>query len=131
MAQTLADTPEQLKPRDNLPTFDQAVLRELLKFNSEQKLKKIIADFIEEAHGILSALEEELPHEDSNIIRENLHTLLGNSGTLGAKRLHFLATEAQKLARDADFEGVARFLREMQTEVAQIEKAIITPLIVE
>ena len=65
--------------------LDMGVIEQLFKYNSKSTLKKVFEDFLHECNQTLQLLHN--PVADSEEVLASLHTLKGNSGTLGAQRI--------------------------------------------
>lgn len=131
VAEAFEMPPQQLLSKENLPIINLGIVKDLLKYNSSEKIKEIFQAFIQEARTILSEAKEALIEHNQQKFADKLHTLKGNSGTLGADRIHHLATSAQVLARNNRLRETKDLLPELEREVHALEITLITPKIFE
>ncbi len=91
--------------------LDKNVLGQLLKYNSQTAIQKVLVDFEKECEEAQqSILEYESTQMLKNLV-EKIHNLKGNSGTLGALRIYHSARKAEDLGRK---EKTAEFLEELK-----------------
>ncbi|MFC3880740.1 Hpt domain-containing protein [Algoriphagus namhaensis] len=131
VAEAIEMPPQQLLSKENIPLINPGVLKDLLKYNSSEKIIEIFQVFIQEARTILSEAKEALIEHNQQKFTDNLHTLKGNSGTLGAEKIHHLATSAQELARNNRLKETKDLLPELEREIQDLEITLITPQIFE
>lgn len=62
-------------------------LTQLLKYNSKEAIKNVYLDFISECSEVISSIEEPSADGISPELLDKIHTLKGNSGTLGASKI--------------------------------------------
>lgn len=62
-------------------------LKQLLKYNSQEAIKKVYLDFISECDEMISAVEKHESDEISADLMDKIHTIKGNSGTLGVTKM--------------------------------------------
>lgn len=62
-------------------------LTQLLKYNSKEAIKNVYLDFISECSEVISSIEEPSADGISSELLDKIHTLKGNSGTLGASKI--------------------------------------------
>jgi len=118
---TLKETPQQLKEKENNTALNQQVVKELLSFNSEEKLISIYQDFILETRDLLDRIESSLIDNSEQKTIEVFHTIKGNSGTLGAQKIQDLSTKAQEFARDHKTVEAMKFIPIIRKEVGSLE----------
>jgi HPt (histidine-containing phosphotransfer) domain-containing protein len=65
-------------------------------------------------------------HSESNCkgVQSELHTLKGNSGTLGASQVHSLCEKIEIKAKVCDFEHFAKEIVDLQIALKNFEDAI-------
>lgn len=86
--------------------LDKKVFNQLKKYNSEENIKMVYDDFIEEAQGIIDEIKNLVNGKNFDDIGEKLHILKGNSGTLGAKKLFIEAGKFEQKIKNAKFENI-------------------------
>ncbi|MBN7812629.1 response regulator [Algoriphagus sp. H41] len=99
--------------------LDQNILGQLLKYNSQDAIRKILEDFLAEC-GEAEALIDALPLTAAKSeVLEKIHTLKGNSGTLGAMAIFHSALKAEecgKFEKDSEFDQA---LKKLKNEIRQ------------
>ncbi len=73
---------------ENDVELDQNVVSQLMKYNTEENIRIVYDDFLEECNRLTSEIEMLIRDENYPEIGEKLHILKGNSGTLGAMRIY-------------------------------------------
>jgi len=106
------------KPID-LDTLNQIVTRILI----DQKEQPIIDVFRGNCQERVITLSKALKEKDFERIREECHSLLGSSGTLGFSELYKVACKCEKSAIDKDFDTVTTLVKEIDSLVTQTFKA--------
>ncbi|MHA7129128.1 Hpt domain-containing response regulator [Algoriphagus namhaensis] len=127
IAQAFSETPQQLRTKPKEEILNLTVVRGLLKFNSAQRLLAIFDDFFVEASEAMLSIEKAFCSHEIQIIIDNLHILKGNSGTLGASKLHRVLTSAQDFARKGNIEQARNLIPEIQEEIQKLKVYIAQP----
>lgn len=78
---------ESEKQRGPEAILNLETLNQLLKYNSKEAIKKVYLDFISECSDVISAVEKPESDEISAELLDKIHTLKGNSGTLGVTKI--------------------------------------------
>lgn len=84
------------------------VLINLLKFNSEDKIKLVYDDFIEETEKLLEEIESLINKKDYQEIGEKIHIIKGNSGTLGALQLFNFSQSFERNIKTGNFDNTLK-----------------------
>lgn len=101
--------------------LDQVVLHQLLKYNSSETIKSIYADFMIEFDELIYQIDLSFQEKNPQNLYEYLHTLKGNSGTLGVTSIYNLSCDADIKARSQDWESLGILLKKLKTERAIFE----------
>jgi two-component system, OmpR family, alkaline phosphatase synthesis response regulator PhoP len=104
MEKTSGPTTEKTFENNNL-VLDEAVVRQLLKYNSPEVIKSVYFDFLEEADRLLSEIEQLIKDKNFSTIGEKLHIIKGNSGTLGAMRVFNFTQSYEKNIKTSNFDN--------------------------
>ncbi|MBI4503526.1 MAG: response regulator [Gemmatimonadetes bacterium] len=88
----------------------EATMREA---GAEEAVGEMLARFVQDAPGRMSALEEALAAADADRIRQAAHAYKSAAGTIGAARLAGLLKQTELAGRMADIEGAGRLLEEL------------------
>ncbi|MBW8051330.1 MAG: response regulator [Cytophagales bacterium] len=109
----LRTTPGYSRKNDSegTPVIDKNILNQLKDYGGMEMIKKVYEDFEKEARQLLGQcnrslhyLEKIQPGRDINIILSNLHTLKGNAGTLGIKKVADYAELIEKQLKNKDYD---------------------------
>lgn len=74
-------------------------IAQLLKYNSKEAIKKVYLDFIKECSEAISMIEQTSTIGISSELLDKIHTLKGNSGTLGATKIYNESQVCELLGR--------------------------------
>lgn len=99
--------------------LDRKILDQLLKYNSRQAIQKIFADFVRECEEIENGIDALPPGGDISELMKKIHTLKGNSGTLGAMGIFRSAKAAEERARNEKYPEFNQELKKMKNEIRQ------------
>ncbi len=90
---------------------------ELMTGDDPVFLRKIVAMFLDEGRGRLTALEEGLKKDDFDAIRSEAHALKGAAANLGAGEVSTTAAALQRAAEERDHSRCQRLLSRLETNV--------------
>ncbi len=83
------------------PAFDTTIINQLKDMVGEETLASIFEDFENEATEQIANTKAAYP-DDIKTIQSELHTLKGNSGTIGLMRIHEITRLIEEPAKTAD-----------------------------
>lgn len=119
---------QQLKKETQVPAaiqaprvFDPEPLQQLLKYSSPETIKGIYAEFIQECHELLQCIDDATSIPISAELLRAIHTIKGNSGTLGAEKLFFYALHSETLGRQHKGIEFAESLHYLMAALAEFE----------
>ena len=88
-----------LEKTDLVPILNLDVYQQLLRLSSKEVILQVFSDFAEECENLLQLLERNQAIETTEEITRAIHTLKGNSGTLGAEKVYVAAKQCESLGR--------------------------------
>jgi DNA-binding response OmpR family regulator len=88
-----------LEKTDLVPILNLDVYQQLLRLSSKEVILQVFSDFAEECENLLQLLERSQAIETTEEITRAIHTLKGNSGTLGAEKVYVAAKQCESLGR--------------------------------
>jgi DNA-binding response OmpR family regulator len=88
-----------LEKTDLVPILNLDVYQQLLRLSSKEVILQVFSDFAEECENFLQLLERSQAIEPTEEITRAIHTLKGNSGTLGAEKVYVAAKQCESLGR--------------------------------
>lgn len=107
----------QLAERDtSIDILDKKVLHQLLQYNSIERIKSIYIEFLEECDHLISEIDTAFQEKNKQVLIESLHTIKGNSGTLGANVIYTLSGYADLKARSGDWDSFEIVLKKLKNE---------------
>ncbi|WP_339705707.1 response regulator [Algoriphagus aquimarinus] len=106
-------------------TLDKEVYQQLRKYNSIATIKSLYADLLQEFDQLMEQIDTAFKAKDQQTLIGNLHTIKGNSGTLGANAIFILSTDADRMARVQDWDSLEKALNKLKKERKILEKYII------
>ncbi|SFB43933.1 response regulator [Algoriphagus aquimarinus] len=115
---------ENTQATDGNLILDKEVLLQLLKYNSTDNIKSIYGDLLAEFDELMEQVDSAFKEKDQQTVIENLHTIKGNSGTLGANAIFVLSTDADRMARSQDWDSLEKALIKLRKERKILEKYI-------
>jgi PAS domain S-box-containing protein len=84
----------------------------------------MLTEFIAEAEEQIATAEQAYARDDCKGVQSELHTLKGNSGTLGAALVHTLCEKIEHKAKACDFSYFPTEIQELKQALAQFKQAI-------
>lgn len=84
----------------------------------------MLTEFIAEAEAQIAAAEQAFSSDDCKGVQSELHTLKGNSGTLGAAVVHTLCEQIEGKAKACEFSQFPTEIQELKQALAQFKQAI-------
>ncbi len=98
------------------PLLDRSVINQLLKYHPPQTLRQILQDFLQECQETKALLDAPL-EEDIDGLMKKIHTLKGNSGTLGAMGIYRSCAAAEALVKDKNTVDFSHELKNLKNEI--------------
>ena len=116
---------QESKPEELTPlVLDETVIYQLRKYTSSEAIKTVLDDFILESTDLLQKAQLALVENNEENLIESLHILKGNSGTLGANSIYLILKEAEKTAKNKNWDLLKDSLEKLQVEKLIFEKYI-------
>lgn len=97
--------------------LDRKILAQLLKYNSKTVIQKVFNDFLMECQEIESLIEIQNSNSDSSELIKKIHTLKGNSGTLGAMGIFHSIIKAEEFARKGKIPEFNQEIKKITNEI--------------
>jgi HPt (histidine-containing phosphotransfer) domain-containing protein len=104
--------------------LDKNIVDQLMKFNTNDSIKKVYNDFTIECDEIWNSVQISLKDNQLKAIAEKLHILKGNSGTLGANKIYFLSQIVEKAAKTEDLQTLLNYLPNLKKEIDSFQLII-------
>jgi PAS domain S-box-containing protein len=106
------------------PVINGEIIAQLKKYAGEDGVRAILEEFAEEATGFIQESIKAFEKGDSKVILSNLHTLKGNSGTMGVEKLSHQAMVTEKKLKHNPDEDVSRDLMILKEYFEEFVKAL-------
>lgn len=115
--------PEPEKIEESEPQIlNRKVISQLMKYNSREAMELVLKDFLNECEQILGSILEAKESEDFTTLTELLHSLKGNSGTLGAEKIYESAHQAELLAKKKMKNELLQSLDSLEKNIESFKK---------
>lgn len=112
----------EVKTETESQSFDMTVINGLKEMVGQDMLRSVFEDFRKEAEEQITKTEEAFKAKDVKIIQSHLHTLKGNSGTIGLMRLHDFIKKIEALAKTGNLENFKENFRALKDEFDIVKK---------
>lgn len=99
-----------------IPAFDNDVIGGLKEMVGGDMLRSVFEDFRSEAEVQIENVLNAYHRKDVVAIQKELHTLKGNSGTIGLMRIHEITKEIEVPAKDGILDGFEKKFEILQEE---------------
>ncbi len=99
-----------------VPAFDPEVIRSLQEMVGKEMLLSVYEDFEAEAREQIQQVKEAFIRKDVVSIQKELHTLKGNSGTIGLMRIHEITRAIEVPAKDGILDGFEEKMAALEKE---------------
>jgi two-component system alkaline phosphatase synthesis response regulator PhoP len=109
--------------------LDRKSLDQLLRYNSQQSLQMIFTEFLSECTETEKQIDGYQLDNDPTELMNRIHTLKGNSGTLGAMRIFRCAKAAEERARNEKYTEFNQELKKLKNEILQFRNFLERELI--
>jgi len=109
----VAEAPKSAEAPDQLRVVNTSVLDELSKYGGAEMVESVLLDFVREAQESLANCSEAFRVNNYEVIRSELHTLKGNSGTLGIEKLAWHVTRLELELKKSIYEEVEKKLTQI------------------
>ena len=117
---TSESTPEN--GTDQKVDLNRETLVQLLKYNSKEAIKKVYLDFLKESRETLLLLDEATENTISSELLDKIHTLKGNSGTLGAEKIYQKAQVCETFGRLNKTSEFLEALNELRNDILDFQE---------
>jgi HPt (histidine-containing phosphotransfer) domain-containing protein len=84
---------------DLSPILNPEIYQQLLRLGSKEVILQVYSDFTQECESLVQLLEMNPLEEPSEDLLRIIHTIKGNSGTLGAEKIYAAAKQSESLGR--------------------------------
>ncbi|PLK43141.1 PAS domain S-box protein [Emticicia sp. TH156] len=104
-----------------IPMFDMEVVNQLKEMVGEEMLLTVFEDFEQEAQEQIRNTKEAYP-DHVKTIQSELHTLKGNSGTIGLARIHEITKEIEVPSKTGDLTYFKERMAVLEDEFARFKE---------
>ncbi len=104
--------------------LDKKVVAQLMKFNANHAIQEVYSDFISECNELWIDIDLAFKENQFVVLIEKLHTLKGNSGTLGANIIYVHSQKAEKSAKGKDRDTLLENLVILKREIDLFQQFI-------
>lgn len=110
---------EEVIIADDFAILDKKILDQLFKYNSKSAIKKVFGEFLLECTEMeifLGTLDSSIPDA---VLLEKIHTLKGNSGTLGAMGIYRATVKVEASILQENKEETGLEIKKLKNEIRQ------------
>lgn len=100
-------------------TLNVSIAQDLVKYTGSEMMLKLYDEFVEECEQLISECQQGIKEQNSKTILNSLHTLKGNSGTLGAEKM---AKHAKSMEANIKNDKLASIVQDMNTLMLLFEE---------
>jgi two-component system alkaline phosphatase synthesis response regulator PhoP len=105
-----------------LPILNPTVYQQLVRLSSREVIAQVYAEFIEECNTLFQLLDPKSTAIPSEEILRAIHTIKGNSGTLGAEKIYTAAKCSESLGRQQKSIEFAESLHYLKATFIELEE---------
>lgn len=117
--------PEQLPISEQVVfngILDRKIVHQLLKYNPKETINGVFDEFLAECAEAESLIEKQEPDKVSLDLMGKIHTLKGNSGTLGAMRIYTSASKVEEYGRKLEVSKFRQELKNLSNEIQEFRE---------
>ena len=107
---------------ETLPILNLTVYQQLVHLSSRKVIAQVYAEFIEECNSLFQLLDPKSISLPSEEILRTIHTIKGNSGTLGAEKVYSSAKFSESLGRQQKSIEFAESLHYLKATITELEE---------
>jgi HPt (histidine-containing phosphotransfer) domain-containing protein len=104
------------------PILNPEIYHQLLRLSSKEVILQVFLDFAEECENLLQLLERSSAIETTEEITRAIHTLKGNSGTLGLDKLYVAAKHSESLGKQEKSIEFAESLHYLKARIKEFQE---------
>jgi len=109
---------ETVEPEIQDVILDKKILNQLFKYNSKDTIRGVFEEFLNDCR-ILEEHLKELPIQRDQLF-ELIHTLKGNSGTLGIQRIYLTAQKMEEYLKNEEMGNWERFKSKLKLDIKEL-----------
>lgn len=117
-----SDTESDFNIATEIPMFDMEVVNQLKEMVGDEMLLSVFEDFEQEAKEQIRNTKEAYP-DNVKSIQSELHTLKGNSGTIGLARIHEITKDIEVPSKTGDLTHFTERMAVLENEFARFQEA--------
>lgn len=113
---------EIISLQESVPTYDMSVINSLKEMVGDEMLLSVFEDFEKEAEEQISNAIQAFEKKDIEQIQKELHTLKGNSGTIGLMGIHEISKAIETPTKVGNLDGFLDKMTLLQQEFTTFKK---------
>ncbi|WP_035467510.1 response regulator [Algoriphagus mannitolivorans] len=118
--QPISEIEEETESEIQDVILDKKILGQLFKYNSKFTIKKVFKDFEKECQIVQDKMQK-LPEGKEELL-ELIHSLKGNSGTLGAQRIFLTSQKLEACLKSEEMENWAELKAKLEFEIKELNE---------
>ncbi len=115
---------KNLTETESFPILNREVYHQLLRLSTKEVIGQVYTDFMEECTSLFQVLDSNSMSLPSEEILRAIHTIKGNSGTLGVEKVYAAAKCSESLGRQGKSIDFAESLRYLKATLVEFQEFI-------
>lgn len=107
---------------ESTPILNTEIYQQLVRLSSKEEIDQLYIEFMQECNSLFQLIDpisRDLPSEE---ILRGIHTIKGNSGTLGAEKIYAAAKSSESLGRQQKSIEFAESLHYLKATLIELEE---------
>ena len=109
---------------ESLAILNPTIYQQLVRLSSHEVITQVYAEFIQECNSLFHLLDANSGAVPTEEILRDIHTIKGNSGTLGAAQVHMLCEKIELKAKLCEFSQFPVEIIELKEALAAFKQVI-------
>ncbi|MCM0041281.1 MAG: response regulator [Algoriphagus sp.] len=107
---------------ESLPILNTEIYQQLVRLSTKEGIDQVYVEFVQECNSLFQLLDPNSKSLPSEEILRAIHTIKGNSGTLGVEKMYFAAKSSESLGRQQKSIEFAESLHYLKATLVELEK---------
>jgi DNA-binding response OmpR family regulator len=109
---------------ESLPILNTEIYEQLVRLSSKEVIDQVFVEFVQEYNSLFQLIDPKSLALPSEEILRAIHTIKGNSGTLGAEKIYVAAKNSESLGRQGKSIDFAESLNYLKATLVEFQEFI-------
>ena len=109
---------------ESVPILNTEIYQQLVRLSSKEVIDQVYVEFVQECNSFVQLLDPNSRAIPSEEILRAIHTIKGNSGTLGAEKIYAAAKCSESLGRQQKSIEFAESLHYLMAALVEFQECI-------